>query len=253
EQLHKQDAQLLLRRSVQLQLRHLQRLLPSEGLDDVWTLLDDAYHHSLRLIRDGGARPRRGAHDSTLFQLPLRLGGLGVPKHQLIAPHARAAMEQSSFFLLREVLPSLWPDHAVSSDGDEAQFTPQAKRVEFEYQRLDDALMEKLSLEEAQTVVANGDRLGSTCLQTFPIDARTTLSDRQVQVTLHNRTLLRAAAPLCPDCTLPNSHGHDDDCGDRPHRRTVRHDNSKNLFVAALRRVKGVRVNAEPRIEEQSM
>ncbi|KAE8224162.1 hypothetical protein CF319_g2903 [Tilletia indica] len=108
-------------------------------------------------------------------------------------------------------------------------------------------------MEEAMTVVANGDMIANACLQTFPIDARTTLSDRQVQVILHNRTLLRASGDICSDCLQPNSHGHDDDCGDRPHRRTVRHDSSKHLFVAALRRVKGVRVNAEPRIEAQSM
>ncbi|KAE8239318.1 hypothetical protein A4X06_0g8349 [Tilletia controversa] len=73
QQLHKQDAQLLLRRSLQHQLRHLQRFLPSEGLDDAWALVDSALHHSLRLLRDGAAQPRRGTHDSVLFQLPLRL------------------------------------------------------------------------------------------------------------------------------------------------------------------------------------
>ncbi|KAE8206917.1 hypothetical protein CF327_g7460 [Tilletia walkeri] len=253
EQLHKQDAQLLLRRSVQHQLRHVQRLLPSDSLDNIWPLIHSAYHHSLRLLRDGAAQPRRGGHDSVLFQLPVRLGGLGVPKHYMVAPHARPAMEQSSAKLLGEIMLSLYPDHALGSDGAEASLISQAKRVAAEYARLDKGMMDKLSMEQATTAVANGDMIANACLQTFLIDAHTTLSDRQVQVILHSRTLLGASGDICPDCLQPNCHGHDDDCGDRPHRRTVRHDSSKHLFVAALRRVKGVRVNPEPRIEAQSM
>ncbi|KAE8236882.1 hypothetical protein A4X13_0g8997 [Tilletia indica] len=253
QQLHKQDAQLLLRRSLQHQLRHLQRMLPSAGLETVWVTLDTALHHALRLIRDGAVQPRRGEFDTTLFQLPIRLGGLGVPKHEVIAPHARAAMEQSSLHLLRGILPALFPDDQAIADGDDTAFISQATRVAAEYARMDRELMGRLSIEQAMTVVGNGSRLGSACLHTFPSDARTTLSDRQVQVLLHNRTLVRSAAPVCSDCSQPNTHGHDDDCSDRSHRRTVRHDTTKFLFVAFLRRCKGTVVNAEPRIEAQSM
>ncbi|KAE8239030.1 hypothetical protein A4X06_0g8537 [Tilletia controversa] len=162
-------------------------------------------------------------------------------------------MEQSSAKLLQEIMPSLFLDQTLGLDGADVPLISQAKRMEAEYARLNHSMMSKLSLEEAQTVVANGEGIGAACLQTFPIDARTTLSDRQVQVTLHNRTIIRAIGPICPDCMHPNIHGHDDDCGDRPHRRTVRHDTSKYIYVAALRRIKGVRVNPEPRIEAQSM
>ncbi|KAE8242020.1 hypothetical protein A4X06_0g7304, partial [Tilletia controversa] len=150
-------------------------------------------------------------------------------------------------------MPSLYPDDPLDPEGDDDPLIPQSKRVAAEYERLDNEFMRKLSIEQAMTVVANGSRMGCACLHTFPMDARTTLSDRQVQVLLHNRTIIHAKGPICPDCMQPNTHGHDDDCSDRPHRRTVRHDSSKHLFVAAIRRIKGATANLEPRIEAQSM
>ncbi|CAD7069307.1 unnamed protein product, partial [Tilletia caries] len=122
--------------------------------------------------------------------------------------------------MLRCIMPSLYPDDPLDPEGDDDPLIPQSKRVAAEYERLDNEFMRKLSIEQAMTVVANGSRMG---------------------------------CPICPDCMQPNTHGHDDDCSDRPHRRTVRHDSSKHLFVAAIRRIKGATANLEPRIEAQSM
>ena len=72
------------------------RVIATNDIESAWAPLDDALHRSLRLVRDNAAELRRGDFDAALFQLPLRLDGLGVPRHALIGPHARTAMELMS-------------------------------------------------------------------------------------------------------------------------------------------------------------
>ena len=63
---------------------------------------------------------------------------------------------------------------------------------------------------------------------------------------------MRADRASCPQCMQVNDHGHDDDCSDRAHHRTVRHNIVKGILVSALRRVKGTQVVVEPLLEANS-
>jgi len=112
-----QHALLLLRQCLQLDLRHLQRSLTSDGkIKAAWSRLDQALLNEVRRLR-GRVSDRQGDRkeiEDTLIALPLRLGGMGILSHQDIAPLALSAANDASDRLINSFLP-------LSSNMDASQ------------------------------------------------------------------------------------------------------------------------------------
>ncbi|TXB98911.1 hypothetical protein FocTR4_00012312 [Fusarium oxysporum f. sp. cubense] len=96
QDLPKQHALLLLRGSIQLLLRHLQRQLDPIGLEDLWEEADCLIRQAIiaLLARSPSDCPKEPSPD--LIALPVREGGLGIPLHKELATQLhQAAMEAS--------------------------------------------------------------------------------------------------------------------------------------------------------------
>ena len=84
--LPKQHSLLLLRGSIQLLLRHLQRQLCPIGLDDLWGEADALIKEAILAIvaRSPSEVPKE--FNPALIALPTREGGLGIPLYKELAP-----------------------------------------------------------------------------------------------------------------------------------------------------------------------
>ncbi|PTD02071.1 hypothetical protein FCULG_00012932, partial [Fusarium culmorum] len=94
--LPKQHSLLLLRGSIQLLLRHLQRQLCPIGLDDLWGEADSLIKEAILAIvaRSPSEVPKEP--NPALIALPTREGGLGIPLHEELALQLyQAAMRAS--------------------------------------------------------------------------------------------------------------------------------------------------------------
>ncbi|KAH7187734.1 hypothetical protein DER44DRAFT_631932, partial [Fusarium oxysporum] len=91
QDLPKQHALLLLRGSIQLLLRHLQRQLDPIGLEDLWEEVDSLIREAIIALL---------ARSPTL---PVRDGGLGIPLHKELATQLYQAAKEASEPTLEEI------------------------------------------------------------------------------------------------------------------------------------------------------
>ncbi|KAH7227283.1 hypothetical protein BKA60DRAFT_443482, partial [Fusarium oxysporum] len=89
--LPKQYALLLLRGSIQLLLRHLQRQLDPIGLEDLWEEADSLIRQAIIALL---------ARSPTL---PVREGGLGIPLHKELAAQLHQAAIEASESTLEKI------------------------------------------------------------------------------------------------------------------------------------------------------
>ena len=103
EGLQFQDRHAVLHHSLQHELRHLLRSLNPEDLDSVWHTYDNLLFESLIQLRQPS-----GLVESPLAkevaQLPIRMGGMGLPRATLISSAARSASEAASSLIIQEWL-----------------------------------------------------------------------------------------------------------------------------------------------------
>ena len=97
-------------------------------------------------------------------------------------------------------------------------------------------------------LIDNGSKIGRKWLTTIPFNKALTLSDADVAVALHYRTLCPGSSNMCQYCGHVNSPAHDDVCNSRPNRRLARHEYIKSLLIRYLR-ASGSSVTPEPTVK----
>ena len=96
QDLPKQHSLLLLRGSIQLLLRHLQRQLDPTGLEDLWEEADTLIREAILALvaRSPSECPKEP--NPSLIALPVREGGLGIPLHKDLAHELFLAAREAS-------------------------------------------------------------------------------------------------------------------------------------------------------------
>ncbi|KAF5002548.1 hypothetical protein FGRMN_285, partial [Fusarium graminum] len=101
--LPKQHSLLLLRGSIQLLLRHLQRQLDPIGLDDLWQEADTLIQEAIKALiaRRPSEVPKEPNPD--LIAIPAREGGLGIPLYRDLAKGLFQAAKEDSDFVIKAI------------------------------------------------------------------------------------------------------------------------------------------------------
>lgn len=232
-----QHALLILRKSLQHKLRHLMRHLRSDDLPHLWRWLDASVWDAFDTIR--GLIPHEASHkrDRDLISLPSALGGCGMFSHFDIAPLAFAAAQAASTATLSRLLPQLRPLDDVRSQRERSSEAFLIKQ---------DLLMVSLDTRERVLVVEAASQAGRRWLDVIPSLSRFKISDSDVRVSLHYRTLHPGYLGPCRKCATPNLAAHDEACAGRLDYRIYRHETIKHALAAGLRMVPGVSVEVEP-------
>ena len=233
--LKSQHALLLLRFSLQQDLRHLQRSLRTDDMAGCWAQLDGALVEAVLLLRSS---PRRLETDADLVSLPTRLGGLGVLSHSECAPLAYAAALEAADVALCTVL-------GLAVD-ESRQVLSQRARCATVFDARQSVLLSRLSTREQDSVVEASSALGRRWLSVLPFSANLSLSDAEVSAGLHFRTLCPGRDALCSHCSASNDFGHDDVCDGRPPWTLARHEQVKRLLFTTLSAAPDLRVDLEP-------
>ena len=237
-----QHAFLLLTRCIQHDLRHLQRTLYMEDASEEWDVLDNGLWNALRSLRGS---PRTLPWDEWIFSLPTNLGGLGIPSHRELAPFAHAAMADTAEQTLKPL---------YDSDNMEVEVVKsQRERCAVHYDDSYHQLLNSLTPYQQNMMVDNSSKLGRKWLTTIPFNKALALSDSEVSVALHLRTLCPGQVDHCIHCGLSNITGHDDVCNSRPNRRLARHDHIKRLLVKHIHMAPNSSVSVEPMVKDSHL
>ena len=231
-----QHSFLLLTRCIQQDLRHLQRTLWMGDAPEEWDPLDNALWDSLKLLRGS---PRVQPWDEWIFSLPSSLGGMGIPSHREIAPLAYETMADTAEVTLK-------PISDPGSDEDDFIVRPQRQRCAEHYGHSHQQLLNSLTHEQQNIMVDNGSKLGRKWMTTIPFNKALELSDGDISVALHIRTLCPGQNEYCLHCGNVNEAGHDDICNSRPNRRLARHEYIKNLLIRHIESAPNTKVLPEP-------
>ena len=236
--LRSQHALLLLTRCIQMELRHLQRGLRTDDILEEWSALDTALIRQVQLLRGS---PREQLLDEWIISLPARFGGLGISMHKQIAPLAYSAMEDFTQGMLRPIFDTVYEP----SDDNEVQPEMQRQRVaklyEEQYKKHAD-----LTRDQQNILLDSQSKFGKSWLTTIPYNKSLALSNAEISVALHYRTLCPGQAEYCLACGLRNSLGHDDLCQSRPNLRRARHEHIKRLLLKHLQSVPNNSITSEP-------
>lgn len=172
--------------------------------------------------------------------MPVRMGGMGVLSHRECAAHARAAAMESADAMLAPILDEDW-------DNDALTFISQGERCKVMLEARRDRLITSFGDLERKAMVENGSMLGRKWLTAIPFNDTSRLTDFEIQVGLHYRTLVPAAMS-CRYCGHANSLGHDEVCLSKQRSRwtIMRHNAIVNAFADAVKSVSGTRVQVEP-------
>ena len=230
-----QHALLLLRTSIQQNLRHLQRSLPSHDLQHLWRRLDCSLYNAVARIRSAD---RQGPHDPALITLPIKLGGLGLLSFEACAPMAFQASTALSDVTLAPLLDSELPD----------DHSPPTQR-ELCYRRFveqRDALGDTLSAPERSQLLESASVLGKNCLDTIAFNNSLRLSDFEVSAALQVRTMVPERHSHCQHFGSPSDLSHDEVCAQRHPWTLWRHEAVKNAIGNALGSLQGITARLEP-------
>jgi hypothetical protein len=106
----------------------------------------------------------------------------------------------------------------------------------------------KFSSETERLVfLDNNNPIGGTWLTTMPWTKRHTLSDKEMSVALHVRTLSPGiTAPTCSECGEDFSLNHDQVCARIMNWRTLRHNIVRDHIAHHVNRIPRTRVTTEP-------
>jgi len=234
--LHRQDAQLLLRSCLLPKLAHLQRTLDPDGVMEVWEKHDQAIYAALQ---DLAGAPGMAPRNRLLAELPARFGGIGLTRAASTSSIARFA----SVELARWQLTNQWgkapTELAVGQAREDPDRPPRQRELTAEiWEAKAAALADTLSDQQSAQVAANSQRLATAWLFACPIEPGLHLSDATVTAGLMLRLLEqpRGLPGACPRCSMVRPPpGHDLSCSTSRARRTRRHDDVKRLLFKMFR------------------
>jgi hypothetical protein len=255
-ELPKQQALALLRASTQLLLRHLQRSLDPEGLEDLWERADKCVLKAVQEIR--GALVE-SPFDRDTMALPIRDGGLGIPLHREIVAIAYPAAQEEARRLVHQILGTQSRDRDRNQDRDRdqdrdaAEETPE-RRTKLQAERTAqlmatkrEHLVQALDPHRRNALTENASFLGARWLRILPTQKPLVLADSEVMAALSQRMLLPTVeeAQPCAFCALPGHFGHQEVCWKRPRTTIVRHDRIRDLLAQGLRASRPLSVQTE--------
>ena len=228
-----QYAWILLSKSYQASLRHLQRSLDLSDSMEEWQAVDNTFHATVRSLR--GSKHELDT-DEDLFHLPTYYGGLGISSHVIVAPHARKAMAEQADSVLERIFQA---NVNLESPVVTKQKTYTDRVNKDKWKNLEDRLdvYGKCQLSE------NGTKLGRKPLTSLPFEPGLRFTNAEFKSLLHIRTLCPGAAQIC-QCGQRNVPGHDDVCRDRVQMKTKRHDAIRN-YLAKFLSAAGLKVDME--------
>jgi hypothetical protein len=235
-----QHALLVLRNCIQQNLRHLQRSLRSDDLPHLWDQLDTSLQAAVARIQGRTTSTPLDRLESTLINLPVRLGGLGILSYKTCAPLAHLAASGAADATLASILP---PDLLPESPGP---VLPQRELCREAFQAARDALLEGVDPHSAKMIVEASSTLGRKWLSIIPFFSALRLSDFEISAALHLRILSRPSRTACGRCGATNSPSHVEICAHRSPWTLSRHENAKRVIYQALKSTQGVRAHMEP-------
>ena len=236
KQLHNlpfQDSYLLLRQCLLPQVTHLLRCCrPSP---EVWIKGDETLN---RYLRPRLATMSSQQWDPRLQCLPMRLGGLGLPKLSVIAPHAWQASRTMAMLELLKILPEgAW----ITAPADTRR---QKERTQELWHHTQDELLHDVPFDEACTILDSSSTVGSRWLRCLPLSPRLTFSDEEFAAGLATRLLLRPQ--VCRRCKIAKpGPTHHDGCHLSSALKIRRHDAVKYRLAEAFEAC-GAAVGIEP-------
>ncbi len=237
-----QHSLLLLRFSIQQRLRHLMRTLPpTPQVLAQFELWDKALLRAVLRLRNPSVETQQPL-DQAIVQQPVRFGGLGFLSHRDVAPHARAAMIETSDFAIAQFQSALLDDH---DDPPVPTFQSQRQRCLPMLMEKQAQLTRQLNPVQLAFFIDNQSFLASQWLSAIPYNLFHRLSGKEINVGLSYRTLIPGHLPVCLYCDAPNELGHDETGGRRVNMFTVRHESLKNTLAHHLRTIAGTEVITE--------
>ena len=167
-----------------------------------------------------------------LANLPAKYGGLDLPSHRDVAPHARAAYLESADRSVDIIFD-------MAATDTETPGTSQGVRCREMFERQRDELMEEMDGISAAMMLENASKIGRTWLNIQPHFYALRLSDSMISTGLCNRTLARSFRPVCK-CGLPAHLLHEEVCSNDYHAvrdiiaRHMRHNPSSDIIVEPM-------------------
>jgi hypothetical protein len=260
QELPKQYSLLLLRTSIQLLLRHLQRQLNPEGLEDLWEKADSFIRDSIKLLLARGLEDLPKEINQDLISLPLREGGLGIPLHKELARGLFLAAKEASQATLDRILrnplasPSPSPPSSPSTSLKTPKLSAQEVLKEATRAKLERTLG-SLSASQKGARLENASYLGRKWLGVLPSQKQLSLADSEVTEALRSRLFL-PVKPLgipCSSCGAIASLGHEDTCKGASRRWISRHNIVARAFFKALSCLATIEAEEEPLVGSSSL
>ena len=238
-QLPRQGALLLLRQCITPSLRHLLRCLDSSGIEDLWKQADNMVFAELRRLRNSEDPSQRDPEiDRILGMLPMRFGGLGLGSYAESTASARIA----SMELSERVLDAVANERPIDLEDLPTQRQMMAETWSGHHTEL----LSMLDEPNQMVVADNASSMGHAWLRAIPLYPHLILSDRDVIVGLHTRTLVPGPREgTCVGCGQTAGPSHDLTCRKRGAMRTARHEIVKKCLATALMAT-GAQVRLEP-------
>jgi hypothetical protein len=249
--LPKQHSLLLLRGSIQLLLRHLQRQLCPIGLDDLWGEADSLIKEAILAIAARSPSETPKEPNPALIALPTREGGLGIPLHKELAPQLYQAAREASQPTLERI--------RAAATGDPPPRAPIAPRgptakevlIEANKARLGTFLQDLPTLYQ-QARLENASYLGRKWLGVLPTKKALSFADSEITEALRSRLFYPVKPPSlpCSSCGAIAAFQHEDTCKGATRRWIARHDTVVRAFYRALASEPTLEVQKEPLVDK---
>ena len=256
--LPKQHALLLLRGSIQLQLRHLLRQLNPIGLECEWERADFAVRKAIGYLisRDQLSPQELQPLQKDLIALPAREGGLGIPTQRELAWDTYKAAREASLPKIQEIRGPLGQEDPISQASriprtpeEGTPLTPKEVLVQATQARLQ-RVRDLLPTEKQRARLENSAYLGRKWLSILPTAKNLILADQEVTEAARNRLLLpiRTSTTPCNSCGNMASIGHEDTCKGASRRWISRHNQITRALKNALACRADLEVAEEPTV-----
>jgi hypothetical protein len=209
QDLPKQHSLLLLRSSIQLLLRHLQRQLDPIGLEDLWEEADTLIREAIIALvaRSPSECPKEP--NPSLIALPVREGGLGIPLHKDLAHElflaAREASQPTLDLIQKPLAPQPTLDQSQPNQSQPNQGQPRlAKTAQQVLKEANKArlagFLEDLPASYRHARLENASYLGRKWLGVLPTQKALSFTDSEVTEALRSR-LFYPIKPISLPCS----------------------------------------------------
>lgn len=180
--------------------------------------------------------------EKKLSHLPARLGGLGLLSFSDVAPPAyKTAVAQSDKHLA----------NVFNLDtSDDASIPTQCELCATLWDLQQATIFDVLNDPQRKILIENASQMGKRCLNVIPYFQPLRLSNQEVAMGLHDRTLVGSSIPICAFCDSNSPLGHDELCRTRNSWAQRCHDSINRIIHRGLQSIQRAIVFIEPRTVE---